>query len=162
MVLLPLLLAGLSNAAFAQDSVFTGKVFPVLEAANCHGCHNLDGVASPTRLHFPPEGSSAAQIAAFGRSLVALVDAAAPEKSLLLTKPTKRVAHAGGERIKQASTQETVLRDWVKVLASFTPTQRAAALAYKEAAIGVKPVMELRRLTHSQYNNTVRDLFGVS
>jgi len=145
----------------AQDAVFTGKVYPAFEAANCRGCHNLDGVASPTRLLFPPQqGTAESQIAAFGRSLVKLVDAADPEKSLLLTKPTKRVAHAGGERIKQSSTQEAAVREWVKILASYTTSQRAAALAYREEGSTKQPVIELRRLTHSQYNNSVRDLLG--
>ena len=150
----------LTLPALAQDSMFLTKVYPALEAAGCRGCHNPDGVASPTRLKFPPEGTPEDRIAAFGRSLVRLVDPAYPEKSLLLTKPTKRVAHSGGERIKQSSPQETALRDWVRVLASYTGRQRIAALAYKEDYSTAKPVMELRRLTHSQYNNTVRDLLG--
>ena len=150
----------LALPAFAQHSLFVTKVYPALESAGCRGCHNPDGVASPTRLKFPPEGTPDARIDAFGRSLVGLVDAASPEKSPLLTKPTKRVPHSGGERIKQGSPQESALRDWVKILASFTVAQRTAALSYKEANSTAKPVMDLRRLTHSQYNNTVRDLLG--
>jgi hypothetical protein len=150
----------LTLSAFAQDSLFVTKVYPALESAGCRGCHNPDGVASPTRLKFPSEGTPEARIDAFGRSLVNLVDSAAPDKSLLFTKPTKRVPHSGGERIKQGSPQEAALRDWVKTLASFTDSQRTAALAYKETFSSAKPVMELRRLTHSQYNNTVRDLLG--
>ena len=150
----------LALPAFAQDAVFVSKVYPALDAAGCRGCHNPDGVASPTRLQLPPEGTPEARIGAFGRSLVSLVDAASPEKSLLLTKPTKRVAHSGGERIKQGSPQESALRDWVKILASFTTAERSAALAYRVGGSAAKPVMELRRLTHSQYNNTVRDLLG--
>ena len=150
----------LTLPAIAQDSLFLTKVFPALEAANCRGCHNPDGVASPTRLKFPPEGTPQDRIAAFGRSLVSLVDSASPDKSLLLVKPTKRVPHSGGERIKQGSPQETLLSEWVRELAAYTDKQRTAALAYKEEISSVRPVMELRRLTHSQYNNTVRDLLG--
>jgi hypothetical protein len=83
------------------------------------------------------------------------VDAAKPAESLLLRKPTNRLSHAGGERIKPGSPEEAALRTWVDYLA----TLPAEAPATRAAAAGPsRPV--LRRLTHSQYNHTVRDLLG--
>src|SRR4051794_40969466 len=83
----------------AQEGPFGSGLYQVLEKAACRSCHNPDGVASATRLHFPEPDASPQKVEAFGRSLVALVDRAEPGKSLLLNKPTNRISHAGGERI---------------------------------------------------------------
>src|SRR5262249_6294205 len=64
-------------------------------------------------------------------------------------------------RIVKGSTEETTLKAWVARLAMLSGPDLAHALEYrkKEAAgHGVAPQAVLRRLTHSQYNNTVRDL----
>jgi hypothetical protein len=147
----------------AQTGTFSTTLYPVLVKADCRSCHNVDGVASTTRLHFP-EPDAADRIEAFGRSLAVLVDRNHPNESLLLKKPTKRVAHAGGERIKQGSADEAVLRAWVNTLAALPDDQLAEALKYREqeaAGAGQKrTTVVLRRLTQSQYNNTVRDLLG--
>jgi len=86
----------LASAAWTQDGSFAQGAYAVFGKADCHACHNADGVAAGTRLLFPEGTPSPARIEAFGRSLVALVDRLEPEKSLLLQKPTKRIAHVGG------------------------------------------------------------------
>lgn len=135
-----------------------------MEKANCRACHTAEGVAAATRLHMPEAGAAADRIAAFGNSLVTLVDREHPEASLLLRKPTARVGHAGGERIKVGSPEEAVLRAWIDRLTRLSGEELAAALKYRqfEDAGGGAVVRdaELRRLTHSQYNHTVRDLLG--
>lgn len=90
-----------------------------------------------------------------------LVDRQNPAASVLLTKPTARIAHTGGERIAKGSADEAVLRGWVDTLAALKGADLTAALRYKQdeaAAHGIAPTAVLRRLTHSQYNRTVRDL----
>jgi hypothetical protein len=140
---------------------FSETVYPVLESAACRSCHNHDGVASATRLIFPAEDAPAANLEAFGKSLVALVDRAKPEESLLFRKPTQRIPHTGGQRIKQGSADEKVLLSWVNTLARLTGDELTQALSYKPHVAGAGgPVVELRRLSHSQYNNTVHDLLG--
>lgn len=141
---------------------FAQSLYPILEKAACRSCHNADGVASATRLIFPEADASNAQIEAFGLSLGALVDRANPAESLLLKKPTNRIAHAGGQRIKPGSEDEKALQSWVERLAKLTPAEFArAAKAREEAeAKSVRPGIALRRLTHSQYNNTIRDLLN--
>ena len=134
-----------------------------MEAAACASCHNPEGVASATRLQFPDSGATPERIEAFGRSLVALVNQKAPAESLLLKKPTNRTPHAGGERIAPGSKEEAALKAWVDRLAAMNGDELAKALRYREeeannAAGG--PKIAVRRLTHSQYNNTVRDLLG--
>ena len=147
------MLALLAPCLGAQD--FAGQLFPALERAQCRVCHADNGVASTTRLRFPRQNAPADEITRFGLRLRAFVNAAAPETSLLYQKPTNRVAHAGGERIRRGSPDEQALRDWVEHLARLPESVATTA----EQALGpAKPT--LRRLTHSQYNQTVRDLLG--
>jgi len=136
-------------------------VYPIFEAAQCRGCHADDGVASATRLHFPDPNASPDEIDAFGITLAALVDRTDPGKSLLVNKPTNRERHTGGVRIQPGSFEEEALVEWVRHLAGLPEAAVAAArerLAANTAAS--TPNQLLRRLTHSQYNNTVRDLLG--
>ncbi|MEP6537324.1 MAG: DUF1592 domain-containing protein [Bryobacteraceae bacterium] len=154
-----------ASALWAQNGTFQTGLYPVLEKAGCRNCHNTDGVASGTRLHFPEEGAPQAKIEAFGNSLVTLIDRDHPENSLLLQKPTARIAHAGGERVKPGSPEETVLKAWIERLAKLSGNELSTALRYREmedsgTGEGEPQDPALRRLTHSQYNHTVRDLLG--
>ena len=87
-----------------------------------------------------------------------------PGNSLLLNKPTNRIPHAGGERIKPGSQDEAVLKAWIEKLTQLSGVELTRALKYREeeaAGAGhAAPRTDLRRLTHSQYNHTVRDLLG--
>jgi hypothetical protein len=148
-------------AASAQQLSFNDQVYPILDKAGCRNCHNPEGVASPTRLRFPDEGVSRLRLEAFGKSLVELVDRQAPEKSLLLLKPTNRILHTGGERIVKGSPEEATLRAWIARLRAMPPAEVTRALEYRKeeaAGRGKPPKVVLRRLTQVQYNNTVRDL----
>ena len=80
----------------------------MLHKAGCQTCHFRDGVASATRLRFPDDDVSTRTVEAFGRSLVEFVDRREPEKSLLWNKPTNRIKHTGGERIKRGSREEAL------------------------------------------------------
>ncbi len=136
----------------------------VMEKAACRSCHNPDGVASATRLQFPDAGAAPDKVEAFGRSLVILIDRDHPADSLLLKKPTNRIAHGGGERIKPGSPDEATLTNWIAKLTQLSGVELAQALKYREqeASAAARPLSrpDLRRLTHSQFNNTVRDLLG--
>jgi hypothetical protein len=154
--------AALGSAA--ETGGFAKTVYPIFEEAGCRGCHVSDGVASATRLQFPEPGAPADRIEAFGKSLVALIDAKALDNSLLLRKPTARLPHAGGQRIHPGSPEEAALRAWIERLALLKGDELAKALRYREEEAsggGAKRAeIGLRRLTNSQYNNTVRDLLG--
>ena len=158
-----ILLVWAGGALWAQVGDFRSTLFPILEKAYCRACHNIDGVASATRLHFPEADADADKIAAFGNSLVILVDRQNLEASLLLRKPTARMPHTGGQRIKPDSPEEAVLKAWIAKLAQLSGAELATALKYRELESeggGAAQDAELRRLTHSQYNHTVRDLLG--
>ena len=147
--------------AQAPAPSFSTTVYPVLEKAGCRACHTDEGVASGTRLHFPPEAASAEDIDAFGLTLAVLVSRDDPSSSLLLNKPTNRIRHVGGLKIEPNSADEQAVRTWVQHLATVPDSAVSAARA---RLADVKPAVAhqvgLRRLTHSQYNNTVRDLLG--
>jgi hypothetical protein len=146
----------------APDPVFfQTQVFPVFEAAKCSGCHAASGVASATRLHFPERDATPAQIQAFGLSLSNLVDRADVSKSLLIAKPTNVARHTGGVRIKPGSAEEQLVTKWAASLASASDATLAAAMRSLTASEGeAAPKQLVRRLTHAQYDNTVRDLLG--
>jgi hypothetical protein len=153
-------IALIAPALAAQAPIsFTRTVYPIFENAQCRGCHSDDGVASATRLHFPEPNASPDEIDAFGLTLAALVDRTDPSRSLLINKPTNRVRHTGGLRIQPGSFDEEALRTWVEYLAGVSPDTVAAARERLAASTTASaPDQHLRRLTHSQYNNTVRDL----
>jgi hypothetical protein len=160
---LMLLVALSAGAAIAADgSSFSQTLFPVMQQAGCPACHNANGVASATRLHFPDSQATPDRIEAFGYSLAKLVDRAHPEQSLLLRKPTLRIPHTGGQRIKPGSPEEGILIAWIHKLASLSDSEIAKLDSGTSTADAVakSPAVTLRRLTHTQYNNTVRDLLG--
>src|ERR1051326_7685456 len=157
------LAAGVLTVSAQQPLSFTDKLYPVLQKAGCRMCHNPEGVASPTRLRFPEDGAPPARLEAFGKSLVELVDQRNPANSILLQKPTNRIKHSGGERIRKGSPEEALLREWIDYLAALSGLEIEHALEYKAreaAGAGDAPQVVLRRLTNQQYNNTVRDLLG--
>ena len=143
-----------------QDGAFIETVYPMLEKAQCRMCHNDNGVSSATRLLFPPEDAPPAAVRVFGFKLAALVDKESPEQSLLVRKPTMRVAHAGGERIAKGSPGEKSLIDWAKRLAATPEAELRAAMESARGGPVAPRQPEVRRLTHTQYNHTVRDLLG--
>ena len=144
-----------------EESDFAGRLYPVMQSVQCNRCHNDNGVASETRLRFPPADAGKEQVAAFGLKLMDLVDHRQPTQSLLLLKPTNRDEHTGGARIKPGSAEEKLLLAWVKYLAGMTDEQvREAREKIARAARLDLAALTVRRLTHSQYNNTVRDLLG--
>jgi hypothetical protein len=142
-----------------DDSFFAEKVYSVLHTAQCERCHSDNGVASETRLEFPEPDAGRERITAFGLSLMELIDRRNPERSLLLRKPTRQIKHSGGQRIKPGSGDEAVLLDWINYLASLSDEQvrRARERIARSDRRGLE-ALAVRRLTHSQYNHTVRDL----
>jgi len=116
-------------------------------------------VASATRLRFPPEAAFGEDIERFGRRLGSLVDRRNPEQSLLIGKPTNRVEHTGGQRIMPGSQEEKLLQLWVRHLAEASIVDDSQSSVSGVVEPEAQPVF-MSRLTHSQYNNTVRDLLG--
>jgi hypothetical protein len=145
-----------------DESFFAERVYPVLHAVQCERCHSDNGVASETRLEFPEPDAGRDRITTFGLSLTDLIDRRDPDRSLLLRKPTRRVKHTGGQRIKPGSGEEAVLLAWINYLAGLSDEQvrQARERGAPSDRRGLE-VLAVRRLTHSEYDQTVRDLLGV-
>jgi hypothetical protein len=112
-------------------------------------------------LHFPEADADADRIQAFGLSLALLVDRGDPSRSLLINKPTNHIPHTGGQRIKPGSEEDAALTTWVRYLATVPDDEVAAAQKRLAGGIAAAPSgQSVCRLTHSQYNNTIRDLLG--
>lgn len=150
----------LASAQSVGVAWFRTQLYPALEKANCRTCHVADGVAGPTQLHFPDSDATDAEVEMFGLSLFRLVNRDAPLDSPIYTKPTNRLKHSGGMRIAQGSAEDTLLRQWVEYLAKLTPEEQKRLLPPLPKRAPPSPQEKLRRLTHSQYNNTIRDLLG--
>jgi hypothetical protein len=134
---------------------FAVDLYPRLESKNCRACHSTSGVASGTRLQFPEIGAPIEAIQRFGLGLKRLVDQAAISQSPLLLKPTNKIPHTGGPLIASDSEEERLLRLWVEYLAAQDLDDQSPQNAPAEHRF--EPI---RRLTHLQYDNTVRDLLG--
>jgi len=147
-----LILAALALPAQDDERFFSTTLYPIFQQKNCRACHNDDGVAAPTRVHFPPDTATTAQIENFGRGLALL-------GKLLLEKPTLRTPHTGGRLIVPGSPEDALLTRWVDYLKEH-PYIAEAHPNRPDASAAPAPAGRLRRLTHSQYNNTVRDLLG--
>lgn len=120
----------------------------VFSKAQCAACHNDNGVASATRLRFPADEAGEP---GFLRTLEPLVTRARPSESRLIQMATNRTPHPGGERVKPGSPEESTLLSWIANLPAAT----------QETAGGVRKRRTLlRRLTHSQYDQTVAALLG--
>ncbi len=152
--LTPFLYGAPPNPAYFRQSLY-----PIFLKAGCPACHNPDGVASGTRLHFPDSDAPPAAIDTFGKSLALLIDRAAPDHSLLLNKPTRRMPHTGGLRIQPDSPEEAVLKNWIAYLATVAPSN-ATRTDTGELPPPARQTPVLRQLTRAQYNNTVRELLG--
>ena len=136
-----------------NTSYFVDELLPVLESAQCRLCHNDNGIASRSSLRFPDADADRDRLIAFGLSLRRFVDPEQPAQSHLVLKPTQRVEHTGGKRIPPGSPAEEKLLAWVEYL-------RTQSDEGSRTADEIKPHGEIRRLTHSQYNNTVYELLG--
>jgi hypothetical protein len=78
-----------------------------------------------------------------------------------LRKPTNRTKHTGGQRIKPGSDEEKALLGWINYLAGLSDEQvRHAREVIARAELRGREPLTMRRLTHSQYDHTVRDLLG--
>lgn len=144
-----------------NEGFFADEVYPLLERVQCNLCHNDNGVAGRTAFQFPTDDATAEQIAAFGFQMMDLVDRDDPAQSVLLLKPTMQVPHTGGERFAPDSEDAATLLRWIRHLAGLSDAEIAVARKrIRLASQHEAEALSIRRLTHSQYNNTLRDLLG--
>src|SRR4029453_7187596 len=95
---------------------FANDVVPLFSKLGCNsaGCHGKASGQNGFKLSvfgFDPGGDYSA-LGKEGRGR--RIFPGAPEQSLLLLKPTGKVAHGGGRRIEPGSADYLVLREWLK------------------------------------------------
>lgn len=103
------------GASKAGPPRFLTDVMPVLTKAGCnqgacHGAASGKGGFKLTLLGYDPELDYETITRAHGARRVTPAE---PENSLLLRKPTLRVAHRGGLRFRVGSPEYRLLRDWI-------------------------------------------------
>jgi hypothetical protein len=125
---------------------FANDVMPLFSKYGCNsaGCHGKASGQNGFKLSvfgFDPDADYAALVKeARGRR----VFAAAPEQSLMLLKPTGKVAHGGGRRLDPESADYVVLREWLR---QGTPIGEAGAP--RTMSLRVTPAERILRL-HSE------------
>ena len=142
-------------AAHAADppAGFVQTLYPHLNAPNAASATTITasrparGSSSRQRALPPPKSAASACVSASSST------ARIPNNPCCFKSP-RRVFHTtGGERIARGGAEDAALRSWVEYLAT-----RPETAEVREETGSARAV--LRRLTHSQYNHTVRDLLG--
>lgn len=105
----------LSTPAFAEGPSFDHEVVPTLyklgcSAGECHGSFSGKGNFRLSLFAADPEADYADVHAAFGRR----VNRQSPLDSLLLHKPTTRMPHGGGLRLKPDSAEYRLILAWLE------------------------------------------------
>jgi hypothetical protein len=95
-----------NQTTFATDVLGTAL-------AACESCHAPGLQAASTRLHV-----NAADPLATARQIAVLIDSASPGTSRIIEKPLNVLPHGGGVQIHPASTELTLLQQWVDLVAA--------------------------------------------
>ena len=106
-----------------DDRFFVDKVYPVLEAAECRMCHNDNGVASATRVHFPPSDAKPDAIRAFGLGLSVVVDRAIPTRRSCSGSRRCGLRTGAASASRRAAPEEATLQSWIAYLAKLAPAR---------------------------------------
>jgi mono/diheme cytochrome c family protein len=95
-----------------DNTYFTGEVMPKVLVPICAHCHVEGGQAGSTSFRVTPSDPLATQA-----SVALQIDVVDPAASRILRKPLGELPHGGGQRIVAGSTEETILRHWVDLVA---------------------------------------------
>ena len=126
---------------------FENDIVPLLSRYGCNssGCHGNSGGQNGFKLSvfgFDPDADYNALVKeARGRRVMH----AAPEASLFLAKPSGRLPHGGGIRIREGSAEYELMRGWI---AAGTPM--GDPLASKVVAVRVEPKERVMRMKGQQ------------
>ena len=137
-----------------RNSVWT----PVL-AVQCAGCHTEGGPASDSGFVLTEVANDADLVANFHATARMAFTMTGSSPTLLL-KPTNAhpSGHGGGELFEVGSLQYQALESFVQQVTTEGCDDGSGLSTCEEPVPGRRA---LRRLTHAEYQNTVRDLLGV-
>jgi hypothetical protein len=108
--------ATILDAASTSPASYRLGVAAVLSKAGCNmgACHgNLNGKGG-FRLSLRGDDPTADFLSLTRDTFSRRVDRSSPEQSLILLKPTARVAHEGGSRFDAASVEFRLLHEWIR------------------------------------------------
>ena len=137
---------------------FKENVFDPILGQECIVCHSEGGLASGTRMVLDPSGTEEALAANF-EAAAAVARADHDGKSVLLLRPTglHPEGHTGGDLVAVGSAEHAALSAFVDRVTK-GKCDGSAALSCDGPARGGRL---LRRLSRSEYDATIRDLFGI-
>src|SRR5437867_11683013 len=113
-------------SALRTDVSFRNDVMAVLSKAGCNAgtCHGNKNGKGGFKLSLRGQDPELDYLALTHDLFARRLDPLAPEQSLILLKPTTRIAHEGGFRFKTGSEDYEILRRW---LAAGMPNDLVAA-----------------------------------
>lgn len=140
---------------------FEEKLWRPFLSFQCRACHSSDGIAQDTRLLLHPEHTQ--QNFEMLWSLAQIDTDSGP---LLLIKPSgeSETGHTGGDLIPPNSLHYQALAHWVgrarqEIPCDVHETDEANSPNDNEPQVMEPGPRVLRRLSHLEYENTIRDLF---
>jgi hypothetical protein len=118
------LLAGLcsTTVARAEEPLFGREIVPILyklgcSTGPCHGSFSGKGGFRLSLFASDPEADYKEVRGILGRR----INLQKPEESLILLKPTGKVAHGGGVRLLPGSDEYTLLKRWIEAGVPYSP-----------------------------------------
>lgn len=136
---------------------FEANLWEPILSKKCAVCHSEDGLAKASRMVLKPTSEAGAMEANF-EAVKALSAVTEEGTSVLLLRPSGRhpQGHTGGELIPFTGPEYMTLETFVNRV-----TKSKGCDAPVAACTGSKPGRRaLRRLSRSEYDATIRDLFG--
>jgi hypothetical protein len=152
-----------TGAAAPPAVGFRSHVLPVLTRAGCNGgaCHGALAGKGGLKLSLRGYDPDADFFALTRQAVARRVDTAAPERSLLLTKATRAVPHAGGRRFEADGVHYRRLLAWVAAgapgPADADPQVERLELLPGPALLKPKDTLRIVALAHYT-DGTVRDV----
>lgn len=146
--------------ACPSDEDFFREVIsaPILEK-DCVNCHRSDGFAKETRFVLIPPGEDPDYLRKNFNALKSVAENEVDGTSIILLKPTLRLSHGGGQRIRAGSDELAALEELVY---RFDHPNQCPGSPETDPCSEPGPnpgPSPLRPLTALQWENTIRDLF---
>jgi hypothetical protein len=147
----------------AKEFSFATRILPVLTKAGCnagacHGAATGQGGFKLSLLGYDPEHDHEVITREFGGRRI---DLGAPERSLLLRKPTRQLEHEGGWRIKRDSAAYRTLLGWIAAGAPYGSRELQVTRISVEPAGGLLLMpgqSRLLKVTAHLSNGSIQDV----
>ena len=154
--------SGNASTCLTDEEYYVQEIEPTLQS-KCEVCHNAEGIASDTQMSLGESSTDNFQM------LSELALSREGGEYLLLQKPTNQHpdGHGGGQPITSNSAEYEALELFVgRINGLADDCDQSVDLSEEESENSCdregSPSRLLRRLSHVEYDNSIRDLFGIS